>query len=406
VLTSTVFPENSALVGFAIIPGELQDAGPPQETLITRHSPRGSGHRSLGAGIHTAVVNLTREQCSLLGSVFCVSASGLQYCCLCTKRITCLTSPSEYLTVFRAGWRGLTLGTTFSNSFSPLGLSRIATVDEATSNCPLLSTHSWSFSWASRILKPRWNIRSDVDWRPPIWSSGQSFWVQIQRSRFDSQRYQIFWEVVSLEQGPLSLVRIIEELLEKTVAASVYKTEINGHGDSLRWPRDILYPLKLALTSPTSGGRSVGIVRWRTEAPEFVCFMDVCEHVDSDQGLTSLAPTRSPDHTLLMKWLNLIYCPQYYTMLHILVTFGVHDTTVHNTQWLQWILWVHAVWCPLPSNTTEYNAYTRDATIISDIWNQPLNTLEWRNTSRTFHIEIFLEASTPFYRLGMFWKFL
>jgi hypothetical protein len=31
---------------------------------------------------------------------------------------------------------------------------------------------------------------------------------------FDSWRYQIFWEVVGLEQDPLSLVRIIEELLE------------------------------------------------------------------------------------------------------------------------------------------------------------------------------------------------
>jgi hypothetical protein len=37
----------------------------------------------------------------------------------------------------------------------------------------------------------------------------------------------------------------------------------------LRWPRDTLYPLKLALTSPTSGGRSVGIVRLRTQAMEF-----------------------------------------------------------------------------------------------------------------------------------------
>jgi hypothetical protein len=37
----------------------------------------------------------------------------------------------------------------------------------------------------------------------------------------------------------------------------------------LRWPRDTLYPLKLALTSPTSGGRSVGIVRWQTKAPQF-----------------------------------------------------------------------------------------------------------------------------------------
>jgi hypothetical protein len=32
--------------------------------------------------------------------------------------------------------------------------------------------------------------------------------------RFDSWRYQIFWEVVGLEWGPLSLVSIIEELLE------------------------------------------------------------------------------------------------------------------------------------------------------------------------------------------------
>jgi hypothetical protein len=31
---------------------------------------------------------------------------------------------------------------------------------------------------------------------------------------FDSRRYQIFLEIVGLERGPLSLVRIIEELLE------------------------------------------------------------------------------------------------------------------------------------------------------------------------------------------------
>jgi hypothetical protein len=31
---------------------------------------------------------------------------------------------------------------------------------------------------------------------------------------FDSRRYKIFWEVVGLERGSLSLVRIIEELLE------------------------------------------------------------------------------------------------------------------------------------------------------------------------------------------------
>jgi hypothetical protein len=37
----------------------------------------------------------------------------------------------------------------------------------------------------------------------------------------DSRRYQVFWEVVGLERGPLNLVRIIEELLERKVAAPV-----------------------------------------------------------------------------------------------------------------------------------------------------------------------------------------
>jgi hypothetical protein len=47
---------------------------------------------------------------------------------------------------------------------------------------------------------------------------------------FDSRRYKVFWEVVGLKRGPLNLVRIIEELLERKLAAPVYKTEINGRG--------------------------------------------------------------------------------------------------------------------------------------------------------------------------------
>jgi hypothetical protein len=49
--------------------------------------------------------------------------------------------------------------------------------------------------------------------RPPLRSSGQSSWVQIQRSGFDSERYHIFWEVVGLERGPLSFMSTTEELL-------------------------------------------------------------------------------------------------------------------------------------------------------------------------------------------------
>jgi hypothetical protein len=42
-----------------------------------------------------------------------------------------------------------------------------------------------------------------------------------------------------------------------------------GRRDPSRWPRGTLYPQKLALTSPTSGGRSVGIDLSRTQATEF-----------------------------------------------------------------------------------------------------------------------------------------
>jgi hypothetical protein len=76
-------------------------------------------------------------------------------------------------------------------------------------------------------------------------------------------------EAPGLERGPLRLERKTEELLEGKVAPPVYKTEINDRGNPLRWPRDTLYPQKLALTSPTSGGRSVGIVRSRIKATEF-----------------------------------------------------------------------------------------------------------------------------------------
>jgi hypothetical protein len=44
-------------------------------------------------------------------------------------------------------------------------------------------------------------------------------------------------------------------------------------GDPLHWPHDTLSQQKLALTSPPSGGRSVGIFRLRTKATEFVCFL-------------------------------------------------------------------------------------------------------------------------------------
>jgi hypothetical protein len=73
---------------------------------------------------------------------------------------------------------------------------------------------------------------------------------------FDSRRYQIFWEVVGLERGPLSLMITIAELLERTSSGSSLENQEYGRRDPLRWPRDTLYQQKLALIS-----RSLGLYR-------------------------------------------------------------------------------------------------------------------------------------------------
>jgi hypothetical protein len=72
-----------------------------------------------------------------------------------------------------------------------------------------------------------------------------------------------------LERGPLSLVSTIEELPERKITGSGLEIRDYGHGHPLSCPREIIYSQKLAITSPTSGYRSVGIVRSRSKATEF-----------------------------------------------------------------------------------------------------------------------------------------
>jgi hypothetical protein len=124
------------------------------------------------------------------------------------------------------------------------------------------------------VLAPRDTLLDKliVAQRPPLWYSGQSFWLQIQRSGFNSLRYQILWEVVGLKRSPLSLVRTTEELLGRKSSSSGLESQRYGRRDPSRWPSGTLYPLKLALTSETSGGRSVGVVRSRTHATELIFF--------------------------------------------------------------------------------------------------------------------------------------
>jgi hypothetical protein len=107
-----------------------------------------------------------------------------------------------------------------------------------------------------------------MTWGQPLWSSGRPGY----RSRgpgFDSRHQQIFWEVVGLEWGPLSLVSTVEELLERKSSGTGLENREYGRRDPSRWSCGTLYPQILALTSTASGGRSVGIVCSQTKATEF-----------------------------------------------------------------------------------------------------------------------------------------
>jgi hypothetical protein len=80
---------------------------------------------------------------------------------------------------------------------------------------------------------------------------------------------------VGLEWRPLSFVSTTEELLERKSSGSSPETENTAVGIRCTDHVTLLYQQKLALTSPTSGGRSVDIVRSRTQSTEFSLFLVV-----------------------------------------------------------------------------------------------------------------------------------
>jgi hypothetical protein len=127
----------------------------------------------------------------------------------------------------------------------------------------------WEKKFISEMSPWAGHSVSNIQFQSPIWSIGQSSRLQIQKSAFDSRRYQIFWEVVGLERGPRSLASRIEELIGRKSSGSGLENRDYGCRNPSRWPRGTLCPQTLALTSQTSSGRSVGIVRLQTQATEF-----------------------------------------------------------------------------------------------------------------------------------------
>jgi hypothetical protein len=91
---------------------------------------------------------------------------------------------------------------------------------------------------------------------------------------------------VGLERGPLSLVSTVEELFGRKSSGSGLENREYGRRGSVALTRGTLYPQKLALISPTSGRRLVGIVRSRIQATEFfiIIFRD-CPHILLDKIL-------------------------------------------------------------------------------------------------------------------------
>jgi hypothetical protein len=89
-----------------------------------------------------------------------------------------------------------------------------------------------------RFYTPSW-IR-----RPPC-GLVVSSWLQIQRSGFDSRRYEIFWEVVGLERGPFSLLSLTEELLERKSDGSGLENRDYAVRDPQHRLRDTPLPAKV-----------------------------------------------------------------------------------------------------------------------------------------------------------------
>jgi hypothetical protein len=99
--------------------------------------------------------------------------------------------------------------------------------------------------------------------------SGQSSWLQIPGSIPGLYKKK---KVVGLERGPLSLVSTTEELLGRNNSGC--GLEIREYAVGIRHVDHVAPSIRkeLALTSPSSGGRSVGIICLRTEAKDFFLF--------------------------------------------------------------------------------------------------------------------------------------
>jgi hypothetical protein len=141
----------------------------------------------------------------------------------------------------------------------------------------------WLFNpmwFGSTLLKPLWrHIVTSIWITRSIFHHWPSLWPRVPgyRSRGPSSNpgtTRFFWEVGSLERGPLSLLSTIKEVLKRKISVSgLENRDYSRRRSAALSTRHPSICKKLVLPSPTRGGRSVSIVRSRTQATELVSFL-------------------------------------------------------------------------------------------------------------------------------------
>ena len=180
--------------------------------------------------------------------------------------------PYDELCVPTRGFLAYAVHTIFSNS--PFFEQRCAHYPV---KCPAVGVMSDSLTSLPRLIRAlaRYAFSSVVYiLGPPLWSSGQSFWLQIQRSRVRSPALPDFLSssgsgTGSTQHRELREVNWGATWIKKSSGCRSRKQRLTAVGTRCADHVTPLYPQKLALTSPTGVGRSIGIVRVRTKATEF-----------------------------------------------------------------------------------------------------------------------------------------
>jgi hypothetical protein len=117
-----------------------------------------------------------------------------------------------------------------------------------------------------RVLRSCWPV-AEV-----LMGNYQRSWLHIPRSRVRFQELRDFLRGNGSRPGSIQPREDNWGATLMKSSGSCLEMEINGRGGPLPWPRNNLYLQTLALSSPISGGRYVGIVRLRSNS-HGVCFI-------------------------------------------------------------------------------------------------------------------------------------